>query len=112
MTDADEFLDWLCWELAHSGERFYPPEETAQECVQSVEHLYEEKYEGDELDLQLAGAFEWEKGQHSRALMEAREKFESAEQRGLNPVERAAREHRELMKKSEGMEPLDWSWYE
>lgn len=108
---ADEFLDWLCWMWAMSGERFYPPDETAKECIEAVRENYEENYSGDELERELERAYEWEKGQHSRAYTEAVDKFRDAANWGFDPIERAAREHRNLMEEAGGeIDPIDWSW--
>ena len=55
----------------------------------------------------------WELGQHSRAVLHAREHFRHANNRGFDPVERAARYHRDLMQEAEKpLDPIDWSWYD
>lgn len=90
---------------AEDGERFYPPKETAWECVEHQMEQYEDA-------LALIRAYEWEYGQHSRACGEAHAKFKDLESWGFDPVELAAREHRDLMEDANGkVEPLDWSWY-
>jgi len=93
----DEFLNWLCWMWAQDGERFYPPEQTAKECIDDVRENYEAAYDDLELKIQLLGAFEWEKGQHARAYTEAVSKFRDASHWGFDPIERA-------------VDPIDWSW--
>lgn len=109
---AEEFLDWLCWMWAQDGERFYPPDETAAECVGAVYENYADEYDGARLRYEIVKAYQWEKGQHSRAYMEAYDKFQDLENWGFDPVERAAREHRDLMERADGeVPPLDWSWW-
>jgi hypothetical protein len=108
MSDStDDFLNWLCWSWGMDGDQFYPPKETAQTCMDSLpDDLYNhgEEYEH---------ARGWEVGQHSRAVVEAQDKFRAAENHGIDPVERAAREHRELMKRADdNLPPIDWSWYD
>jgi len=115
MTDADhtadEFLSWLCWTWATDGQRFYPPEETADECVEAVRENYEKNYEGEKLETELLKATSWEKGQHSRAYTEAVSKFRDAANWGFDPIERAAREQHDLRQRSEDYdEEIDWSW--
>jgi hypothetical protein len=111
--DIDDLVQWLCWMWAEDGERFYPPTETAWECVEHQMEQYEDKYDDDTmLALALIRAYEWEYGQHSRACSEAHAKFSDLESWGFDPVELAAREHRDLMEQANGeVEPLDWSWY-
>lgn len=100
---ADEFLDQLCWMWARDGERFYPPEQTARECM-----------EGAEIDVgtpEWNQAFNREYGEHSRAYIEATMKFEDALHWGFDPIERAAREHRDLMERATvKIDPIDWSF--
>lgn len=108
---ADEFLNWLCWMWAQDGERFYPPKETAAECIENVKENYEDHYDDLKLDLKLVEAYQWEVGQHSRAYTEAVSKFRDAHDWGFSPMERAAREHRDLMERADGeVDPIDWSW--
>lgn len=108
---ADEFLNWLCWMWATSGDRFYPPDETADECIEGVIENYEERYDGFLLSLKLLEAREWERGQHARAYTEAVSRFKDAHHWGFSPMERAAREHRDLMERADGeVDPIDWSW--
>jgi len=108
--ESNEFLNWLCWVWAQDGERFYPPDETAEACVANVRENYAEKYSNIRLDMELERAYQWEVGQHSRAYEEAVMKFKHAHNRDIDPVERAAREHRELMEDNESLEPIDWTW--
>jgi len=35
-SDSDDFIQWLCWMWAQDGERFYPPDETAEECTENL----------------------------------------------------------------------------
>jgi DNA polymerase IV (family X) len=72
--------------------------------------LSDDRY--DEHSKEHAEAIGWEKGQHSRALMEARERLKEAENLGLNPVERAAREQHKLRKQVEDFDyQIDWTFY-
>lgn len=103
---ADEFLDWLCWMWATDGERFYPPERTAEKCVESVSEEYGEE------SAEYHEALQWETGQHARAYSTATMRFKDMNSWGFDPVERAAREHRDLMERSDGkVDPIDWSWW-
>lgn len=98
--DADEMLDWLCWVWATDGERFYPPDETAKECVEAVEK------EGD------SEALAWEEGYHSRAYVDAVERFDDLETRGFDPKARAERHIREARDRDLDLPAIDWSWLE
>lgn len=110
--EADKFLNWLCWTWAQDGERFYPPDETAEECIEAVRDGYEEEYSGFLLSFELTKAFSWEEGQHARAYDEARFKFKDAENWGFDPVERAARYHyNEVWTEDNNVEKMDWEWY-
>lgn len=66
--DDREMLEWLCWRFAIQGERFYPPEETAEECMD----IFEDMYEGEDL-VYHTGV---ERGQHARAWTDAMVFFE------------------------------------
>jgi len=112
MTESEDFLNWLCWMWAQDGERFYPPEETAVECVDAVRDEYEENYSGYMLTTKLAQAYQWEVGQHSRAYTEAVTRFRDCARRDFAPIERAAREQHDLRKKADDDydKQIDWSW--
>jgi hypothetical protein len=103
-TTPDELLDWLCWSLAMKADRFYPPDKTARECMNSVNGQYD-------TDMEINMALEWERGSHYRAVTSAEWYLNKIDDHGFNPVERAAREHRELMEKSDDIDPIDWSWW-
>jgi len=95
MTDR-EILDWLCWKFATDGERFYPPDETAEECIESMD-VDSDRKKGSEY------------GQHYRAYGEAREFYSQMEKRGFDPKARAKRH----MDESDlDLEPIDWEWLE
>lgn len=104
MTDEDltpdELLDWLCWAWATDGERFYPPDETAHECVEAVEK------NGD------GEAHAWEEGYHSRADTEAVERFDDLEARGFDPVKGAERHIEEARDRGLDLSDIDWEWWE
>lgn len=99
---ADEMLDWLCWRFATQGERFYPVEETAQECMGSLDMK-------DENDPEALG---WERGTHHRAYLNAVMFFHDLERHGYEPIERAKREVRRA--RQEGLDNLEmpsFAWY-
>lgn len=104
-TTPDELLDWLCWCFAMDGERFYPPDETAEECLEAFEGN-----DGDfDVDERRRGV---EHGQHSRAYMTAVMFFEDLENWGYDPKARAEREIE--TSKDDGLElpDIDWEWYD
>lgn len=97
--NTDELLDWLCWERATTGERFFPPRETANECLDELcGDLRGEEYEY---------AHGKEYGQHGRAWVEAVEFFHRLQGEGYDPVERAERHIRESDLDLPG---IDWEW--
>jgi hypothetical protein len=105
IVSEEELIDWLCWMWAVDGQEFYPVEETAQECMNTVRDKYEDS-------MKLENVRGWEEGYHERAVEEATIRLHDLEQRGFDPVERAAREQREVMKRSDGEYiGLDWTWY-
>lgn len=109
---ADEFLDWLCWMFATEGERFYPPKETAWECVEALMGTFEDTYEDDtELMLKVLESYHWEEGQHGRAWMTATMFFDDAYRWGFDPVMRTERHIEEA--REDGLDDLpdvDWEW--
>ena len=94
MSDAEETLQWLCWCYATSAERFYPPKESAKQCL-----------EGFDVD----SDFERGKhhGTHIRALNEADDFFRKLELCGFDPQAMAERE----CKTNQRLPEIDWSWY-
>lgn len=102
MTDqkANELLDWLSCIWATDGERFYPPDETAQECAEAVE-------KGDD-DETLA----FEEGYHSRAYTEAVGRFDDLQRRGFDPVERTERHITDARTQGLDLPDIDWTWLE
>ena len=102
-----ELLDYLCWKYATDGERFFPPGETADECMES---LPDDTYEDDSLE--EAEARGWEHGQHSRAWTEAVQFFDDLERRGYDPVARAEREIKRSREQGlQDLPDIDLSWY-
>lgn len=90
---ADEMLDWFCWSYATLGERFYPPEETAAECVEALSENHLGSGETDEMTVwKYHGAYNYEEGQHYRVLLEANEFYRDMETFGFDPKGRAKRE--------------------
>jgi len=104
-----EFLKWLCWERAKTADRFYPPDETAEETHQvkldeSDEELTERQIELDK---------EHEMVYHSTMLQEAVEFFVDARTRGIDAIGMAESEHRELQERADDeVEDIDWSFYD
>lgn len=98
--NVEELVNWLCWSWATDGERFYPPDETARECVDEVEKT------GDNT------ARAWEEGYHSRAYTEAVERFEDLKARGFDPVERTERHLEEARNRGLDLPDIDWEWWE
>lgn len=79
----DEALDYLCWTWATQGERFYPPRETAEECVDALlEESDTQQYKEEALK---------EEGQHMRAFTDALDNFRTLERIGYDPKARAER---------------------
>lgn len=97
VTSESNFLDWLFWYTGSTGDRFYPPDETAEEYIN----------EFDDSDDYAKGV---EFGQHARAFNDAVDLFEDARAHGLNPVERAQRYERE--NEVAGNDRVDWEWLE
>lgn len=91
--DETEIIDWLCWKFAKEGERFYPPEQTAEECAEGwVETEYGK------------GA---EFGKHSRAWTTAVEFFDDLRFRGFDPIKRAIKYEEENIRKEDY---ITWDW--
>lgn len=103
---AEEFLDWLCWSRAMDGERFYPPDETAAECI---EHFEESDSEIVEVTERSRGR---EYGSHARAYMDAVDFFEDAENWGFDPKARAERYIEEAREDGSDLPEIDWAWWE
>jgi len=102
MTDdrsPDEILDWLCWVWATEAERFYPPEESAEECI--------EQWDVDDVDERSRGE---EYGYHTAMFWTAQTRFEDLRTFGLNPKERAKREIERSREQGFELEDIDWSW--
>jgi len=95
-----ELLDWLCWSWATTGERFYPPDETAKECVESID-----SDDG-------SGERAWEEGYHSYAYNEAVDRFNDLKSAGYDPVRRAERHIEEARKDDLDLPDIDWEWWE
>lgn len=94
----DEMLDWVCWELATDGERFYPPDETAEECIDAL-GITDESDRG------------WERGQHLAKYSKARTLFKMLDGMGFDPKARAQREA-ENTPDGVDLPPIDWAWLE
>jgi hypothetical protein len=97
---AEDVLDWLCWVWASDGDRFYPPGETAQGCVEGLDEAGNEK--------KLAR----EEGYHIRAYVGAVDRFEALEARGFDPVARAERHIEDAQERELDLPDIDWSWWE
>lgn len=101
------YLDFLCWSLAMDAADFYPPKETAAECMGA---LPDDRYTAGTVE--EAEAFGWEYGQHSRVVAEAANRFKEMEERGLDPRGRAEREVERSREEGLDVADLDWAWYE
>lgn len=94
--EAREVLKAMCWELATEGDRFFPPDETAEECINQWEDA------PGEVDDHFRGV---EHGQHSRAWTMATYYFSQIEKTGYDP-KALAKEYAE----DRGLPELDWGW--
>jgi hypothetical protein len=92
---VDEMLDWLCWDVADTAARFYPPQESTQECVDAMD------VERDS----MAGEYEY--GTHMRALQDAVAIFDDLQRFGFDPKGRAQREVAR-----NDLPEIDWEWYD
>lgn len=101
--DDERFVDYMCWYFAGNGERFYPPNETAEKCVESLHGA-----PGIEEDREKLLAME--KAEHARAYENAVVFFEIVERRGDDPVFRACREV--ARSRGEGLEDLPYPNFE
>ena len=103
MTDesqgVDDLMNWLCWCWATDGERFYPPDETAHECIENIEKADDETAQA------------WEEGYHSRAYTEAVERFENLKARGFDPVERTEKHLEQACDRGLDLQDIDWEWW-
>ena len=115
---ADEFLDWLCWTTAHTGERFYPPDATAEETAEAWEDeglrplgsQASPDDDGEEMNECDRGVIY---GQHLRAINDADGLLKDLEHWGFDPKARAER-YIEYARKEHDMDlsPIDWEWFE
>lgn len=99
--EPDEVLDWLCWVFATRGERFYPPDETADGCMEAN---YPDQSEWPHEKYGV------EKGQHSRAYTDAVEFFYDLKRHGYDPVGRTRRSVRRS--REEGLDDLPMPGFE
>lgn len=99
---ADEMLDWLCWSFYYTGERFFPPEETAEECIEAAK----EDGRWDEEEHEYREGMEY--GKHGRAWSESVEFYDQMVSRGFDPVRRT---HRHIEESELDLpEADDWEW--
>lgn len=112
-SSRDEFLNWYCWVTATNGERFFPPEKTADGCMEQQVESYAERNTTDEMSVwQFVEAYGWERGQHGRAWADAVEFFVAAKRHGLDPVGRAEREIDNARDDGLDLPDIDWTWLE
>ena len=100
-----ETLECICWNFATTAEEFYPIEETALQCMKGVS----ENYKGNE-NMNWEKGLAWEKGQHSRAVLEASEVFTKLESMGYDPVQMAKEHIRKSEEMGHQLPKIDWSW--
>lgn len=98
-TEADEYLDRMCWLMADNAQNFWPIEETAQNCVDSI---YDDS---EDIEVQMAK----ERSSHSRAVIESARYFDDLVTHGYDPVMRAKRYVRE---DDLDLPELGFEWYE
>lgn len=96
---TDEFLDWYCWSVASTAERFYPPDETAEECC-----------EARDITDQFERGMEY--GQHCRELTMATMFFSDMENHGFDPKARAQRSIERSREEGLDIPDIDWTWWE
>lgn len=91
-------LDKLCWSFAFSGERFYPYDLTAAECIDTFE-------EADGVDVsEFARGQEY--GKHGERWEASVEFFDTMEMHGYDPIERAER-----YREKNDLPEIDYTWY-
>lgn len=100
--ETNELVTKLCWMKAYSGQLFYPPEETAMECTQSLIDELDRPSISKQERILYRGV-----GEHSHAWTEAVDFFETLDSCGFDPVYRA-----EYYAEQNDLEPIDWSWLE
>ena len=96
---VDDLINWLCWCWATDGERFYPPDGTAQECLENIEKANDETAQA------------WEKGYHARAYTEAMERFEDLKARGFDPVGRTEKRLEQVRDRGLNIQDIDCEWW-
>lgn len=99
----DELLDWLCWENAMTAERFYPPDETAAQCIGDVE-----SDENPVSDREIGS----EEGYHRASWLSAVAFFEDLERLGYDPRARTEREIENAADRGLDISTPDWTWYD
>lgn len=103
--DDRETLEYLCWHFGTTGERFWPIQETAESCMESVKENYEQN---DEMVYEEGLA--WEQGQHTRAVSEAGRVYKQLYSKGYDPVEMAKNEIERSREEGIELEDIDWDW--
>lgn len=94
-NSPDELVTFMCWFMATQGERFFEPDETAKECIDSLD-LEDEVLQGIE------------HGKHQRAWLDAVEFFEQLEAYGYDPKYRA---NYYIEAASDDLPAIDWRWW-
>lgn len=59
---AEEVLDWICWSLVVDADTWYPPDETAEECIEALR-------EGEPDDVEVKE--QYERGYHAGSFLAA-----------------------------------------
>lgn len=104
---TDEFLDWLFWTWADTGQDSWPPEEFAWTCVEADMDYYEETFDDPNLTFKLFKVYSYEYGRACQNNLHANTLFRDAKSFGFNPVGRAERYVEE-----NDLPELNWDWYE
>lgn len=101
--EPQEVLEKIALDLALTAQNFFPPKETAENCM----HGDEEYYGSVERYNYVLGV---ENGEHSRAVTEASFVYEKMYEAGYDPVELAENELQRTRDEGLDLDDVDWSW--
>lgn len=109
---VDEYLDRLCWLVGSRCDRFYPPDETAQECIESFEETAAENEDVSPPDEADIGN---EYGYHTASFIHGAELFQDMYTYGFDPKERAQRDIERAVEEHDldgDALAIDWTWWD